>query len=184
MALSYHRFATEVENMDELALFGRYSDLFECVDSSDPNANVVAESLFQMIQRHASAGLRVVAEQITASNAELARQTAPPNRLLRLIAGAGQPSEWRDTFRHTPGYRTVWLDDESLPLSANQARVVELLDVQRCNGVTSLNQAYILERLEISSQNLVQVFRETKTWNRLVVRVDGRGMCRLNLPLI
>ena len=182
MALSYHRFATEVENMDELALFGRYSDLFECVDSSDPNPNMVAESLYQLIQRHAHTVLGVVAEQIADSNTELARQTLPPDCLLRLITGSRPTSVPGDTFRHTPDYRTVWLDDESFPLSTNQARVVELPDQSRARGVVALNQAYILEQLEISSQNLAQVFRGSDAWNHLVVRADGRGMYQLNLP--
>jgi hypothetical protein len=98
-----------------------------------------------------------------------------------LIAGSSVTVIRTDSFRHSPDYREVWLGDERFSLTTNQARVVELLDGQRLEGVDSLSQAYILEFLDIGSQNLAQVFRGSPAWDRLVIRADGRGMYRLNI---
>ncbi|HZA22988.1 MAG TPA: hypothetical protein VFA32_10365, partial [Dehalococcoidia bacterium] len=120
--------------------------------------------------------------QIASAKGELARQSLPPNCLIRLIAGSSVPEARPSSFRHSPEYREVWLGDEKFSLTTNQARVVELLDGQRLKGVDALSQGYILETLDIGSQNLAQVFRGSAAWDRLIVRADGRGMYRLNIP--
>lgn len=182
MALSYTRFATEVEELDETGLFFRFSELAECLDPGDPYCNSIAQQLVALVKRHATAVIRVVEEQIAAAKGELARDSLPANCLLRLIAGPHISGTLPDGFRHSADYREVWLGDEKFSLTPNQARVVELLDQQRLAGVSALSQAYILETLEIGSQNLGQVFRGSSAWNRIVVRADGKGMYRLNIP--
>jgi hypothetical protein len=182
MALSYTRFATEVEDLDAIGLFFRFAELSECIDPSDPNCSIGAERLLALLKRHASSVLRVVEEQIAAAKVELARESLPPNCLIRLIAGSSGSVIRTDNFLHSADYREVWLGDERFSLTTNQARVVELLDSQRLKGVDALSQGYILETLDIGSQNLAQVFRNSPAWNCLIVRADGRGMYRLNIP--
>ncbi|MDA0734992.1 MAG: 7-cyano-7-deazaguanine synthase [Chloroflexi bacterium] len=184
MALSYARFASEVEPLDATGLFHRYAELFECIDPSDPDAGTVAASLTGMVKRHASTIIKVIEDQIALARSELARQALPPGCLLRLIAGsyAVVAGSQTDFFRHNADYREVWLGDERFDLTTNQSRVVELLANQHIAGGAALSQAYILETLDIGSQNLAQVFRDSTAWNRLVVRADGRGIYRLNIP--
>jgi hypothetical protein len=81
-------------------------------------------------------------------------------------------------FRPSPDYRAVWLGEERIDLSLNQARVVELLHK---NDDTSLSQAYILETLEIRSSSLYQVFRTSPAaWKKLIRKV-AKGVYALNL---
>lgn len=92
MALSYTRFAAEVEDLDEIELFLRFSELSECIDPNDSNCGRIAERLVALLKRHAGSIMRVVEEQIALAKGELARASLPPNCLIRLIAG---PSEVR-----------------------------------------------------------------------------------------
>ena len=89
LALSYVRFATEVEDLDETGLFLRFGELHECIDPIDPDAQIVATTLVNLIKRHASAVVRVIEEQIALAKSELARGRLPPHCLLRLLASSG-----------------------------------------------------------------------------------------------
>jgi hypothetical protein len=151
LALSFARFAAEVEDLDEIGLFFRFAELSECLDPNDPNCSIVAERLVALLKRHAGSVLRVVEDQIAAAKVELARESLPPNCLIRLIVGSSVAVMRTDSFRHSPDYREVWLDDEKFSLTTNQARVVELLDHQRLGGAEALSQGYILETLDIGS---------------------------------
>ena len=182
MALSYARFATEVEGLDETGLFFRFPDLFECIDANDANARSVAESLTGMLKRQASTVMQVMEAQIALAKSELAREALPQDCLLRLIAGSNEVRSEPDFFKHSADYREVWLGDERFDLTTNQARVVELLNQHSPDEATSLSQGYILETLDISSRNLSQAFRGSTAWGKLVVPAGGRGMYRLNIP--
>ncbi|MDA1128803.1 MAG: 7-cyano-7-deazaguanine synthase [Chloroflexi bacterium] len=183
MALSYVRFASEVELLDETGLFVKYPELYECVDPNDPQAETVAGNLATMIKRHAKSVMEVIEDQIVMAKANLARGALPADCLLPLVAGSGETSgsAQTDFFRHSPDYREVWLGDNKFDLTTNQARVVELLDQQRLASVSALSQAYILENLEIVSRNLSQVFRGSSAWQQLIVTAEGRGMYRLKV---
>lgn len=182
MALSYARFATEVEALDETGLFFRFPDLFECIDAHDADAETVAASLTGMIKGPGSTVMQVMEEQIALAKSELAREALPQDCLLRLIAGSTELKSEPDFFRHSADYREVWLGDERFDLTTNQARVVELLDPRSPDEASSLSQGYILETLDIISANLSQVFRGSTAWRKLVVLAGGRGMYRLNIP--
>lgn len=178
MVLSYVRFATEIGRLDELGLFHRFPDLYECVNPSDLDNRHVAESLVGLLRRHAAGITRVMEEQISLAKTEIVQETLPLTCLIRLLAGSG---EGKDDFRHSPDYRQVWMRDEEFDLTTNQARVVELLHQQHLDGTKALSQGFILETLEIKSQNLAQVFRGSKAWAKLVVSATGRGMYQLNI---
>ena len=212
MALSYVRFAQDLEHLDGVEMFQRFPELFECIDPIGADASKIAESLTGMLKRHSETVLEVMEEQISSAKSELARESMPQDCLIRLISGSSQdvgqdagshevnssPSEAeshevniqdnevgptvRDGFRYSGDYREVRVGDQRFDLTTNQARVVELLHQQYLKGASSLSQGHILENLEIGSQNLAQVFRGASAWNRLVVRAEGKGMYRLNFP--
>jgi hypothetical protein len=86
---------------------------------------------------------------------------------------AARPSQsW-----HSEDYRTIFVEDEWRPLTTNQARVAELLD----DVGAPMAEATILERLDIKSSSLYQVFRSSWAWNTLIVRA-GKGLYQLNSP--
>jgi hypothetical protein len=180
MVVSYVRFAGDIAEMPQEAMFTRFPQLYECIAPNDPAQRETAEALTFLLRRHGATVLRVVEEQISRWRRELARQQLPPTSLLRLLASSGEPETSRD-FRATPDYREVWLRGEKFSLTPNQARVIELLDQNCPDGVAGLSQAYILETLDIESDNLYQVFRGSPAWGALIVRATGKGIYRLNL---
>jgi 7-cyano-7-deazaguanine synthase in queuosine biosynthesis len=178
MALSYVRFATAIENLNETQLFSKYSELYDSIDPNDANNKLVAEALIGLLKRHSQSVSRVMEDQISEAKVQLTRETLSSTCLIRLLAGSSQETS---VFRHSSDYRKVWLRDEEFQLTTNQARVVELLYNEWTDGRNAISQAYILETLEIGAQNLAQVFRNLKAWNKLVVKATGQGMYRLNI---
>lgn len=180
MATSYIRFANEVATLSGDGMFERFPQLYDAMLGDDPDQRSTAETLTSMVRRFGQSVLNVLAEQFALAKVELARQSLPPNCLLRLIA-ASPAGRSVYGFRHSPGYREVWLLDKRYSLTTNQGRVVELLHENHAQGTITLSQAYILEELNIKSKNLSQVFRGSDAWGKLVVRGDSPGIYCLNL---
>jgi hypothetical protein len=180
MVVSYVRFARDIAETPQDALFTRFPQLFECIAPNEPRQRETAEALTSLLQRHAATVLDVIEEQISQQRKELARQRLPANSLISLLASAGEVRPFPE-FRASPDYRQVWLRGEKFTLTTNQARVVQLLYETQAQGTSALSQGFILEELEIESKRLSQVFRRSNAWGKLVVRAEGKGMYRLNV---
>jgi hypothetical protein len=98
-----------------------------------------------------------------------------PFRVVLPPSTGGPVTSW-----HTEDYRSVFYGGEWRPLTTNQALVVELLD----RVGAPMSEAAILDRLEIGSSRLYQVFRGSWAWNTLLMPAGGKGMRRLNSPEI
>ncbi len=90
-------------------------------------------------------------------------------------------AEIETVFRHTDDFRWVSLRGDEFTLSLNQARVVEKLWEAQRKGIPALHQDSALEGLDIKSNRMRDVFKNSPAWNKLVVAGDGRGFFRLNL---
>ena len=90
MALGYVRSASMVNLMEDTAFFARYGEASRVVRHFSEPADVVAERIFDLYRRHASAVCRVFDDAI-ASHAEALRQgDLPADSLLPLVAGQHQ----------------------------------------------------------------------------------------------
>lgn len=174
-ALSYVRFANRLAKLSGEQFFLEFPELYDCVPT-DSTQKTVAEGLVSLLERHAATVLHVAEDQIASYKTELAREELPPACLIRLLAGSGEAIQaW---FRHGPDYREIWLGDRRVPLTPNQAGVVAYMDSL---GDTSASESHILEKAEIRSRNLHQVFRNTPgVLGTLIVKGDGKGTFRLN----
>ena len=92
MALGYVRSATMVSGMEDTAFFARYGEASRVVRHFSEPADVVAERIFDLYRRHASAVCRVFDDAI-ASHAEALRQGClPADSLLSLVVSQYQGS--------------------------------------------------------------------------------------------
>ena len=90
MALGYVRSASMVYRMEDTAFFARYGEASRVVRHFSKPADVVAERIFDLYRRHASAVCRVFDDAI-ASHAEALRQgDLPADSLLPLVVGQHQ----------------------------------------------------------------------------------------------
>ena len=182
VALSYYAFSAELAKLSDAGMFGRHPELIDCVDRFDGGHPAVAAELVGMLRRHGDCVTKVMEEQIARSKRELARQQLPPSCLIALVAA--QPVPGRAVpgkFWHSPDHRKVRLGSQAYTLSTNRARVVEFMHKQHQAGDPVMSQSTILERLEIRSSNLYQVFRGCPAWGRLVVKAEPAGFFRLGI---
>ena len=78
-------------------------------------------------------------------------------------------------------YRTVRKNGQEFHLTLNQARIVEKLWQAHTNKTPEVHQSTLLEKLEIYSTRLRDVFKNSEAFNSLVVRGEKRGTFRINV---
>ena len=197
VAESYVRFALQIQHDAPEDLFTRFPQLFECLDPGDPSPHVTAARLSEMIARHGATTRAVMAAEVARASGDLVEGHLPPTCLLRLVVSpppmtaAPTPqhaSTDRDTpsdagastLRHSPDYRSVVWRDQKFSLTAQQARVVQLLDELRQQGTPEIGQAFILEHLDLDkTKRLRDIFKHSDAWARLVVHGVRKGTYRL-----
>ena len=119
MALGYVRSASMVNRMEDTAFFARYGEASRVVRHFSEPADVVAERIFDLYRRHASAVCRVFDDAI-ASHAEALRQGClPVDSLLSLVVGQYQggvsynvPSEMPEQLAVVHGQIRTAIDEE------------------------------------------------------------------------
>lgn len=101
--------------------------------------------------------------------------------------GGGQNSAGsgtgEDCFAHFEDYSSVSLRGKSFKLTSAQSQVVKTLHEAWKQGNPELRQAYVLEKVEISSKRLRDSFKSNPAaWKALFRRGERKGTVRLNLP--
>lgn len=89
----------------------------------------------------------------------------------------------RDTnFIHSPDYRSVNIQGKSFTLTAQQAKVIEILYENYRSGTPDISQAHILTEIESPSSRLRDIFRsDEKAYKALIRNGEKRGTYRINL---
>ena len=184
MAYSYVRHAMEISEMDGEEMFRRFTPLFDCIDPRDPQQQFTVDAITGTLRRHGEEVMHVMEEQIARSKRALARQRLPAECLVAMVAAqrpAAPAQPEGVVFSASPDHREVSLRGRKFDLTTNQARVVELMHRHQSKGDLSVSQGYVLEKLEIKSKSLYQVFKGSPAWGEVIVKADGKGMFRLNL---
>ena len=94
---------------------------------------------------------------------------------------AGKGREPVPGFRLSDDGRSANLHDRTFGLTTQQTQVVEMLLDAYLNRTPDLGQAYILERIGSTSEELRDTFRGNDAWGALIVPGSTRGTFRLNL---
>jgi 7-cyano-7-deazaguanine synthase in queuosine biosynthesis len=198
IAESYVRFATLIQHDSPEDLFGRFPQLFECLDPADPSPDETAAALTEMVIRHGASTRAVMAAEVARASAELVNGVLPPTCLIRLAvaaapvqpaaqelpvgSGKGGADAGSGGLRHSPDYRTVVWQGRELTLTLQQARVVQLLHEQPAQGTPEIGQAFILEHLDLTATSrLRDVFRGSPAWRTLVTQGRRKGTYRLDI---
>jgi hypothetical protein len=181
MALSYARFAGEVEDLDEVGLFLKFAELYECIDPTDIEASMVAESLVKLLKRHTSSVLCVLEEQIAQAKGELVREALPPSRLIRLIAGSGEARDQDEGFLHGDDYRTVRWRGQEFHLAPLQAEVASMLHQAFRTGTPGLTWEAISRRLSGNASRMSDIFKKSDPRSQLVIYGPHGRAYRLDL---
>jgi hypothetical protein len=84
-------------------------------------------------------------------------------------------------WRHSEDFRTVYCQGLEHHLTLNQARVVERLWLAYENKTPEVHQSTLLEKLEIYSRRVRDVFKNSTALGTLIVKGEKRGTFRLNL---
>jgi len=182
MVFSYYRHCRELTELVDDEFFSRFPQLGDCVDPAADDQVTVATSLVAMLRRHGETNVRVMDEMIKAASGRLARGTLPLDCLVTLAAAQGAPTATAEpsaVFRPSPDYRVITFRGEEYQATVNQARVIQLMHEQKDAGNPVLSQDFILERLDIGSKTLLQVFRGSRLWKTIIV-ATGRGLYQLN----
>lgn len=82
---------------------------------------------------------------------------------------------WSEDFRH------VTLNNESFTLTQFQAAAIEYLIDHSPNGPRDIPQEGILKAIDSASRSLVDIFKGSPAWKRLIVQRGVRGTYRLNV---
>ena len=90
MALGYVRSASMVNRMEDTAFFARYGEASRVVRHFSEPADVVAERIFDLYRRHASAVCRVFDGAIASHSEALRQGDLPADSLLPLVVGQHQ----------------------------------------------------------------------------------------------
>ena len=90
MALGYVRSASMVNRMEDTAFFARYGEASRVVRHFSEPADVVAECIFDLYRRHASAVCRVFDGAIASHSEALRQGDLPADSLLPLVVGQHQ----------------------------------------------------------------------------------------------
>lgn len=197
VAVSYVRFALEVQRTLAEDLFLKYPQLEECILPDDPRPSETAEQLTDLLKRHASSTLAVMKEEIAGASAELVAGDLPETCLVRLVAAGtsvmepGEPvaveglrredERGVSGFRHSPDYRSVEWRGERFAFTSRQAQAIEILHREHVNGTPEVGHAYILESMDLLCSRLRDVFKHSEAWGTLVVAGKRRGTVRLNI---
>lgn len=146
----------------------------ETVADSAPQSAIVAES-------------RIHSENMSQSD-----QNAPKaigNRALVAIPHSGVQSDHPKNARpeslpelkHSEDFRTISYQGHEYHLTLNQARVTERLLIAHQNKTPEVHQATLLEKLEIYSKRVRDVFKNSPALGTLIVKGEKKGTFRLNL---
>jgi 7-cyano-7-deazaguanine synthase in queuosine biosynthesis len=187
LAVSFVRFATQICENDETALFIRFPQLGDCILPADPEPERTAHELVALLKRHAAGVLGVMESLAALHTADLASGRLPPNSLLASVASGRTPVEVSEPpddededFRHSPDFTTVVSKGTPYSLTPQQAQIVKLLNQAYENKAPELSQAYILAELKLPGTQLRDTFKKSEAWGRLVVRGRRRSTYRLN----
>lgn len=89
VALSYVRFARQIQKLTSDDLFLEYPQLYECLSPSDPRPDETAEHILGLLKRHATGMLDTLAVMIKRQSQPLARGDAARDSLIQLVTGSG-----------------------------------------------------------------------------------------------
>ena len=80
---------------------------------------------------------------------------------------------------HSPDFRSVTWNYETFYLTPTQAAVVAILWQAWENGAPDVSGAYLLEAVDSTATRLLDLFRRSPAWGRLIVRGATKGTYRL-----
>ena len=98
LAVSYVRFALEIEHMTPEEIFRKYPELEDCILPDDKNAAETASKLADLLHRHASQVSYVVKEKLSNNVNLIYEATLPESCLIRLIAAGEHKQDPRKDF--------------------------------------------------------------------------------------
>jgi hypothetical protein len=107
--------------------------------------------------------------------------TYAPESEVHSDQSADSHSESSLRFRHSEDFRTIYHKGREYHLTLNQARIVERLWNAHQNKTPEVHQSTLLEKLEIYSRRVRDVFKNSPALYSLVIRGEKKGTFRLNL---
>jgi hypothetical protein len=115
------------------------------------------------------------------SNAQSAQADISTEKALATVPDSTRKSDLAPDFRYSDDFRTVTHNGREYHLTTSQSRVVEKLWEAYKNKTPEVHQATLLEKLEIYSKRIRDVFKNSPALNCLIVRGETKGTFRLNL---
>jgi hypothetical protein len=91
VAESYVRFARDLQETPDEALFERFPQLYDCLLSDEPDQLRTAEALCALLRRHAQTTLGVMSAVVRRYSAELVAHDLAPDSLVGLVLGLTAP---------------------------------------------------------------------------------------------
>jgi hypothetical protein len=93
-----------------------------------------------------------------------------------------QHREQSADFEHFDDYRSVRLRGRTFPLTATQAKIIEILHDASERRMPDVGIHYILSEVESLSSRMADLFKSNKEAKKALIRVgERRGTYRLNL---
>lgn len=95
---SYIRFAQDIEQLTDEAIFSKYVELFDCIIPGDPNPNSTATQWVSLLRRHAQQVSQVMQGVIKDNVPLLFNASLPNTSLVRLVASGRHLEDPRQQF--------------------------------------------------------------------------------------
>ena len=86
VAESYVRFALDISKKTDDDLFTEFPQLYDCIDTNEPQVGQVAEMLVNLLKRHADQTLVVMNRKLREHAGDLTEVSLPATCLVRLVA--------------------------------------------------------------------------------------------------
>lgn len=121
-------------------------------------------------------------------DADIAPLVPPMADIAKALTAFEQPSQRaheaaadETAFQHSPDFRCVNLRGQEFGLTTSQAMVVKELWEFHQKGVPDISQDYLLVSvLNTEQKRLIDIFKKSPAWGKLIVRGRTRGTFRLN----
>lgn len=176
-AISYVRFARQLERLSDDDLLMEYPELIEAPAREHSISEL--EAYVDLLRRHASGVLAVLSERLAESSSALAHGELPASCLLVLTASDSNAVAEVE-FAHSESYSSVRWRGREFELTEAQAGVVRNLHRARESGIEWVSTRDALADVDTGATRVSDVFKGSPAWKSLVITAH-RGRYRLDI---